>query len=350
MRSTKPHVRLEHAWHRSPKLLRASSAKGIGDSAPLMWVAATTWCNENLKDGIVDRFTLASLTRHRQPEKVIQALVDAGAFVELEGGDIGIHDFLDHNPSRAEVERLRQARREGGAKGGRPPVEHPADPHIDLLLKQKRTSSEPSLNLQGSLLEPSPNLGPNQTEPISHLSSLSDQDQRDPPVGPPRPSAAAEPSDSPAAPAPTEVIEDASPDHVSGAELGSRTPITDAPSIAPKPSRKKPAKGCPPTGDAEAAVELWAAHWGISTRHPEFEKFLDYHRARSTLFADWAAAWRTWCRNAERFSAGRGNGHERPVQRTEGYQATEERKRAAHLAEVEAARLARGATDEDPFS
>jgi hypothetical protein len=350
MRTPKLHVRLEHAWHRSPKLLRASAVKGVGDSASLMWAAATTWCNENLKDGRVDRFTLASFVRHRDPEKVITALVEAGAFVELGGGDIEIHDFLEHNPSRAEVERLRQARREGGSKGGRPA--HPADPVIDALLKQKRTSGEPSVNLQGSVSEPSVNLGPNQTEPISHLSSDSYQEQRDPPVGPPRPPGPTEREASPAEPAPPEVITKGGSVRSSEAELGSLTPITPPNPNAPKPSRKKPATACPPSDATVAEVATWTQRWRFEA-HPgpagELVKFLDHHRAKGSLFADWGAAWRTWLRNAAKFARERGS-FERPVQRTEGYQATEERKRAAWQAERDAEAAARGATLEDPFS
>ena len=33
----------------------------------------------------------------------------------------------------------------------------------------------------------------------------------------------------------------------------------------------------------------------------EAEKFQDYHRAKGSKFADWDAAFRTWCRNAEKY-------------------------------------------------
>jgi hypothetical protein len=34
----------------------------------------------------------------------------------------------------------------------------------------------------------------------------------------------------------------------------------------------------------------------------EFEAFRDYHLAHGSKFADWSAAWRTWCRKAVLFS------------------------------------------------
>lgn len=35
----------------------------------------------------------------------------------------------------------------------------------------------------------------------------------------------------------------------------------------------------------------------------EWAKFIDYHRSRGSVMADWRAAWRTWCRNAVEFMA-----------------------------------------------
>ncbi|HEY8214692.1 MAG TPA: hypothetical protein VIG36_11250 [Methylocystis sp.] len=35
----------------------------------------------------------------------------------------------------------------------------------------------------------------------------------------------------------------------------------------------------------------------------EWAKFVDYHRSRASVMADWSAAWRTWCRNAVEFMA-----------------------------------------------
>jgi hypothetical protein len=34
----------------------------------------------------------------------------------------------------------------------------------------------------------------------------------------------------------------------------------------------------------------------------ETARFLDYHRAKGSLFKDWPAAWRTWMRNAQKFA------------------------------------------------
>jgi hypothetical protein len=47
----------------------------------------------------------------------------------------------------------------------------------------------------------------------------------------------------------------------------------------------------------------------------ETEQFLDYHRAKGSVFKDWIAAWRTWMRNAARFQA------QRPTSRAASSQA-----------------------------
>lgn len=38
----------------------------------------------------------------------------------------------------------------------------------------------------------------------------------------------------------------------------------------------------------------------------EWSKFVNHHRAKGSLMADWSAAWRTWCANWRRFAEERG--------------------------------------------
>jgi hypothetical protein len=75
---------------------------------------------------------------------------------------------------------------------------------------------------------------------------------------------------------------------------GEEPPIVRAPRATPAPSRfdiTQPAlewskKNCP----------------GVDLRL-ETANFLDHHRAKGSLFKDWAAAWRTWMRNSIKFSS-----------------------------------------------
>lgn len=66
----------------------------------------------------------------------------------------------------------------------------------------------------------------------------------------------------------------------------------------------------------ERASTLASIHPSADPR-AEFAQFTDHHRSHATVMADWDAAWRTWCRNAKRFSRGPTNGRatESPLER-----------------------------------
>lgn len=70
-------------------------------------------------------------------------------------------------------------------------------------------------------------------------------------------------------------------------------------------SRRKPETGCPPSEASAGELRDWAERWKIPDGHGEFANFLDHHRKSEARWRDWAAAWRTWLKNAPKF-AGRG--------------------------------------------
>ena len=80
-------------------------------------------------------------------------------------------------------------------------------------------------------------------------------------------------------------------------------------SPAPKASRNRPRTNQPPADWAPPAGWLDEdGKWSLVARSPEWfnasgelERFRDNHAKRGELIADWAAAWRTWVRNAIRF-------------------------------------------------
>lgn len=67
--------------------------------------------------------------------------------------------------------------------------------------------------------------------------------------------------------------------------------------------RRKPETPCPGSEATPEAVAAWAATWRLPTTHAEFDHFLDHHRKHDKRWRDWAAAWRTWLKNAPRFGA-----------------------------------------------
>ena len=143
----------------------------------------------------------------------------------------------------------------------------------------------------------------------------------DPPVGPPRPPTPTEAADSPPLAAPNEVITDPGSEGPRQRSIPLETPITASAKPA-KASRKKPATAAPSSDENPFEVGEWLTHWKIprlssgphGDEEREVAKFLDWHRAKGSTFADWTAAWRTWQRNAVEFAKGRNGGAYRPVQ------------------------------------
>jgi hypothetical protein len=54
---------------------------------------------------------------------------------------------------------------------------------------------------------------------------------------------------------------------------------------------------------SEEDQEAFLQRWKIPTpdADPDVTRFLDHHRAKGSLMADWSATWRTWVRNGVRF-------------------------------------------------
>lgn len=110
-----------------PKAIRA------GNEAWGLWAAAVMYCNRWLTDGVV---TIEALTNDCLPvpipkaraKKLAEKLCEAkqrpdgvGLLTLNEDGTYQVHDFLDWNKSKAEVEAKRaadRARKKGGASGG----------------------------------------------------------------------------------------------------------------------------------------------------------------------------------------------------------------------------------------
>jgi hypothetical protein len=68
-------------------------------------------------------------------------------------------------------------------------------------------------------------------------------------------------------------------------------------------SRRKPETPCPDSDASAGEIRDWAERWKIPVGHGEFQHFLDHHRKADARWRDWAAAWRTWLKNASRFAA-----------------------------------------------
>jgi hypothetical protein len=93
------------AFH--PKISR------LNDAQFRFYITALCYAGRHLTDGLV--FIEALPRTH---PSVIRKLVEVGLFEKTAKG-LEIHDFLDFQRSRADVEALREKKREAGAKGGK---------------------------------------------------------------------------------------------------------------------------------------------------------------------------------------------------------------------------------------
>lgn len=100
------------AGHRKTERLLRRNRNGVGLAA--MGLHTLAMCNSAryLTDGFVDREWVEdrlddAKVSGQARAKLVRALVDGGQWRAVEGGWL-IENFLEHNPSRAEVERRRE--------------------------------------------------------------------------------------------------------------------------------------------------------------------------------------------------------------------------------------------------
>lgn len=109
MTSRPPWLRLDTDLFESPKIQRAL-ARG-SHSAVLLWVQGIAYSTRYLTDGWVP---LPMPRQWGYRDKHVEALVETGLWYPLEITDDGgwlIHDFADHQPTRAEWEAKTEKRR-----------------------------------------------------------------------------------------------------------------------------------------------------------------------------------------------------------------------------------------------
>ena len=93
------------AWFKvDDQLAFHSKAMAAGNAAMGLWVRAGSFCAQQLTDGYVPKDIAETLGTRRQAER----LVDAGLW-KPEAGGYRYHDWVDFQPSRAEIQQKRAA-------------------------------------------------------------------------------------------------------------------------------------------------------------------------------------------------------------------------------------------------
>lgn len=95
-------ARIDDAIIDHPKVLEA------GEDARDLLIVSIIWCNKHLTDGRVPKAALGILSRKKSAKKNAEALVRVGLWHD-EGDAWQLHDYLDWNPSKKEVEEKRNA-------------------------------------------------------------------------------------------------------------------------------------------------------------------------------------------------------------------------------------------------
>lgn len=88
--------------------------QGLTDRAFRLHMAALVYCARNLTDGAISELTLlnsAANAKLDRPMRQVNRLVECGLW-EVNGNGWKIHDYLEYNPSRAELSRKRQLDRD----------------------------------------------------------------------------------------------------------------------------------------------------------------------------------------------------------------------------------------------
>lgn len=153
----------------------------LSGDAVRLWMFALCWCNQHETDGSIPRVTVRVLGG---TSDAAAELCASGLWHETENG-WQIHDYLDHQPSRDDLARKREAKAESGRLGGinsgktrgsatskqslqkpRSKREAPASKLVEAKRTPNPTQPNPNLSF-GEIDPPLPPAGGSTTEPDS---------------------------------------------------------------------------------------------------------------------------------------------------------------------------------------
>lgn len=95
-------AKLDDQFPTHPKVMRA------GPEAAWLFVAGLCYCARHLTDGLLPKCAVVTLVSVRNVQRLVAKLVDVGLWEDV-GDDYLVHDYLEYNPSRADVEGVRDS-------------------------------------------------------------------------------------------------------------------------------------------------------------------------------------------------------------------------------------------------
>lgn len=105
-------VKVESSVSRNRKFVKA------GPAPAWLWLCGLAYCQEGLTDGFIPHEALEYLGV-KNAKNLADRLVEARLWDRVSGG-WQVHDYLEHNRSRARVREISGKRSEAGSQGGRP--------------------------------------------------------------------------------------------------------------------------------------------------------------------------------------------------------------------------------------
>lgn len=117
-------VRLDDGFADHPKI------EAAGPSAAWLHVAALCYCSRHLTDGRMPAAKARRLVDARNPQQLIDRLLEVGLWETTEGGDYMIHDYLAYQPDAATVLARRGRDRARKAAGRAAQARDPATGRI----------------------------------------------------------------------------------------------------------------------------------------------------------------------------------------------------------------------------
>lgn len=121
-------IRLDENFPEHPK------AVAVGGDACWLHVCALAYCNRNRTDGIVPAGAVGRLSDRKRAEDLVDRLVaegmwhrsgdqcaseDCPAFDDIPYGSFALHDFLEYQQTRAELDEKHRQKVLAGQAGGR---------------------------------------------------------------------------------------------------------------------------------------------------------------------------------------------------------------------------------------
>lgn len=234
-----------------------------------LMACAFAYCNRALSDGVIPRRKIRAWGREGEAETLVNDLVKRGIWKWTRDGYL-IVGYLDHNPSRAEVLSKLAAKKARQKK------------FYEARVKAKGESP------------PQSSVG---NDDISTRREGVTQDA----FGVSRNRVNAVVGDVDAAEAASTSLPSISLQEILGGQSARAAPTPTMPRVR-KARPQKPRVAPPPSTATDEEVKAFAARNRLDVCAAEFPQFLDYHRHKGTLSADWPACWRTWLRKGAEFA------------------------------------------------